>query len=152
MRVRYVPVTEKEWIQHIQRGAGFHGTPYQRGAGLGSLFRSLFRAILPVAKTAGRAIGKRALQAGADIASDMVAGKNLKQSMKTRGRSATADLLKQASNKMRGGRRRKGSKKKTTKRKQRGGRLGTRSIKGKKKSRKNTIRKKVKTQLGIVRA
>ena len=151
MRVRYIPVTEKEWIQHFQRGAGFHGIPYQRGSGLGSIFRSLFRAILPVAKTAGRAIGKRALRAGADIATDLVAGKDLKQAVKRRGKAAAADLLQQASKKMRGGRRRKKSKK-STKKKQRGGRLGSRSIKGKKKARRSVIRKKVKTQLGIIRA
>ena len=132
MRVRYVPVTEKQWITHIQHGSGFHGTPYQRGAGLGSLFRSLFRAILPVAKTAGRAIGKRALQAGADIASDLVAGKNIKQTVQQRGKAAAADLLAEASEKLKGGR------------------IGQRTIKGGKK-RKPVIRKKV-TQLGVVQA
>ena len=81
MRVRYVPVTEKEWILHFQRGGGFVGLPFQRGAGLGSVFRSLFRAILPVAKSAGKTIGKRALRAGAEIASDLVSGKNLKDSL-----------------------------------------------------------------------
>lgn len=127
MRVRYVPITEKEWLHHIQRGAGFSGTPYQRGAGLGSLFRSLFRAILPLAKTAGRAIGKQALKAGAEVATDLVAGKNLKQSLEQHGKEATADLLAKASKKLKGGR------------------LGT--IKGKKPKKAAN-----KTVLGVVRS
>ena len=130
MRVRYVPVTEKEWISHFQRGGGFVGTPYQRGAGLGSIFRSIFRAILPVAKTAGRAIGKRALRAGAEIASDVVAGKNLKKTVKKRTKQATADLLNQAAKKLQGGR------------------IG--SIKGGKKAKPVKRLKKTTTQLGIV--
>ncbi len=58
MRVQYTPVSEKQWLDHIQKGAGFKGVPYQRGTGLGSVFRSLFRAILPIAKGAGKAVGK----------------------------------------------------------------------------------------------
>ena len=127
MRVRYVPITEKQWLHHIQRGAGFSGTPYQRGAGLGSLFRSLFRAILPIAKTAGKAIGKRALSAGAEIATDLVAGKNFKQSLEQHGKEATSDLLAKASRKLKGGR------------------LGT--IKGKRRPKKPSN----KTVLGTVR-
>lgn len=131
MRVRYVPVTEKEWLLHFQHGAGFRGSPYQRGAGLGSVFRSLFRAILPVAKKAGKAIGRRALQAGADIATDLVSGKNLKQSLEDHGKQATTDLLDRASNSLKGGK------------------LGRRTIKGK---RKPVNRKKRVTQLGTISA
>ena len=133
MRVHYVPINEKQWIHHIQRGGGFIGVPYQRGAGLGSVFRSLFRAILPIAKTAGRAVGKRALKAGAEIASDLVSGRDLKSTLKERSSTATADLLNQAAAKMKGGKKRS-------------------SIKGRPKKKK-IIRKKrtVKTQLGVIR-
>ena len=133
MRVRYVPVSEKQWIAHIQKG-GFLGTPYQRGAGLGSIFRSLFRAILPVAKSAGRAIGKRALQAGADVATDLVAGKDFKDTLKSRGKEATGDLLGDASKRLKGGK------------------LGKRTIKGRSKpvTPRRKQKKAVKTQLGIL--
>ena len=78
--------------------------PFQRGGGLGSIFRSIFRAILPIAKTAGRAVGKRALQAGAEVASDLVAGRNLKETFKSRGKDAASDLLLKAANELKGGR------------------------------------------------
>lgn len=134
MRVQYVPVTEKEWVLHFQRGSGFSGSAYQRGAGLGSIFRSLFRAILPVAKSAGRAIGKRALKAGAEIATDLINGQSPEQTVKRRGRQAATDLLEKAAIKLRGGK------------------IG--SIKGKKKAtpvtRKKPQKKRV-TQIGITR-
>ena len=135
MRVRYVPITEKEWTVHIQRG-GFIGVPYQRGTGLGSIFRTLFRAILPIAKTAGKAIGKRALQAGADVATDLISGKKLKDTLKVRGKQATGDLLDKAAKKLKGGK------------------LGRRTIKGSAKpvarKRKQT-KKTTKDQIGILR-
>ena len=103
MKVTYKPVTEKEWLSHIQKGGGFKGLSYQRGAGLGSVFRSLFRAILPIAKSAGKAVGKRALKAGANIATDIVSGKPLKESLKQNGKEAAADLLEKGTKKLRGG-------------------------------------------------
>jgi len=33
---------------------GFHGTPYQRDAGLGSFYKSLFRMAVPVIKCVGK--------------------------------------------------------------------------------------------------
>lgn len=135
MRIRYVPISEKEWTNHYQHGRGFIGTSYQRGAGLGSIFRTLFRAILPIAKTAGRVVGKRALKAGAEIASDLVSGKNFKESLTRHGRDAGADLLQDASAQLKG--------------KQAGGKLGKRSIKGKKKP---VITKNRVTQIGTIRA
>ena len=99
MRVVFVPPTDKQWIQHYvnqQNGKGFSGIPYQRGNGLGSLFRGLFRVLLPVVKSAGRAVGKQALRTGAQIASDLVAGESLKSSVENRGRRGASNLLKKA--------------------------------------------------------
>ena len=82
MRVAYIPINDRVWAQHFvkQAGGGFVGIPYQRGGGLGSIFRSIFRAILPIAKSAGRVVGKQALRTGSELASDLIAGKNLKAS------------------------------------------------------------------------
>ena len=92
MRVLYVPLNEKDWIQHFQCGNGFYGTPYQRGAGLGNIFRSIFRFILPVAKKAGKSVGKQLLKAGADVATDVIDGRSFKDSMKLRGAEAVKNL------------------------------------------------------------
>ena len=146
MRVLYVPVGDRAWAQHFsQRGGGFHGMPYQRGGGLGSLFRSIFRAILPVAKTAGRAIGKRALKAGAEMASDLVAGKNFKQSLTHRGKAAASDLLSQAADGLKGGHLGKRKKRKTPKKT-----VELSSIKGAaKKKPVSRKRKRAGDQLGV---
>jgi len=107
MRVIYVPGNEKTWAQYynaqaLQHGAGFVGQPYQRGSGLGSLFKGLFRAILPVAKSVGKTVGRQALQTGTEIASDVLAGKNLKESAEERGKIAASKLLNKASRKIAG--------------------------------------------------
>ena len=109
-----MPANDKVWINHFQKGAGFHGSPYQRGAGLGNIFRNIFRFILPIAKSAGQTVGKQMLKTGADIATDVLAGKEFKDTIKVRGKEAAADLLDKASNKMKGGRK-KGPAKKSIK-------------------------------------
>lgn len=62
MRLKFNPENEKLWLQYyknqaLQSGhglAGFQGFPYQRGAGLGSFFRRLFRVAMPVLKYAAK--------------------------------------------------------------------------------------------------
>lgn len=105
MRVVYQPESQRAWEvyylnQATQSGAGFIGMPYQRGAGLGSFFRGLFRALLPVAKSAGKALGKQALSTGAQIASDVVAGRTIKEATKRRGKAGAATLLRKAATKI----------------------------------------------------
>jgi len=85
--------------QAKQSGHGmqmFHGVPYQRGSGLGSIFKGLFRAILPMAKSAGKTIGKEALSAGLNIAGDALGGKNIKIAAKRRSRKAAQRLVTKA--------------------------------------------------------
>lgn len=112
MRTIYVAPSDKVWASFYsrnQKGEGFVGLPYQRGGGLGSIFRGIFRALLPIAKSAGKTIGRQALRTGAEIASDVLSGSNLKDSVKRRGRAAAATLATKAAKKI-----------------QRGGRLGKR--------------------------
>ena len=92
-----------------QRGHGyFVGFPRQRGHGLGSLFQNLWRfirpiatnfgkAALPIAKSAGRAIGEEGLATSARIINDLVQGKNLKESITDEGREGVRKLLEKAS-------------------------------------------------------
>ena len=77
-------------------GYGFVGTPYQRGAGLGSIFASLFRAIAPMAKSAAKAVGKKALNAGLEVAADALAGQNVKESLKTHAKALGEDVVRGA--------------------------------------------------------
>jgi hypothetical protein len=74
-------------------GYGFVGMPYQRGAGLGSIFASLFRAIAPMAKSAAKAVGRKALNAGLGVAADALAGQNVKDSFKTHATAMGQDLV-----------------------------------------------------------
>ena len=63
----------------------YSGLPYQRGAGIGNVFRGLIRFLLPVAKTVGKSLGKQALRTGAQIASDLAEGRDLEGTVKARG-------------------------------------------------------------------
>ena len=102
MRAVYIPLSDADWAEFYlsnaeQTGhglAGFQGMPYQRGNGLGSLFRGLFRMILPVAKKVGKVVGKQALSTGAQVASDVASGNyNLKESLKKRTREGLSNVL-----------------------------------------------------------
>ena len=79
-----------------QKGYGmpvFRGSPWQMGHGqmgygLGGLFRSLGRAVIPMIKKGAKALGNIALGSGKDLVGDVLSGKNIKQAMKQRGREA----------------------------------------------------------------
>ena len=69
----------------------FYGARMQRGHGIGSICSGLFRSIFPVLKRVAAVIGKKALQTGIDMVSDVAAGQSLKESAKSR----VADALKE---------------------------------------------------------
>jgi len=78
-----------------QRGAGlpgYGGNPYQRGGGLGSFFRGLFRMAMPVIKKAAKAVGKQALKTGVSVLADVARGQEVLPSLETHGREAVATL------------------------------------------------------------
>ena len=148
MRVAYVPISDKVWANHYcnQAGGGFVGLPYQRGGGLGSFFRGIFRALLPIAKSAGKAVGKQALATGAQIASDVVAGKNVKAAAQLRTRRGASKLLRKAAVRLqrgRGlGRRKKAKATKPIKRRRK------RAVKRKKTTKRAAKRRRLTDQLG----
>jgi len=109
MLIPYSELSPTEWVKilssdyNVQTGGalvGFRGTPFQRGHGLGSIFRSLFRMIMPAARSAGKAVAKQALISGADVAGDLIQGESLKQSVKRRGAAAAENLLNRAKDKI----------------------------------------------------
>jgi hypothetical protein len=73
----------------FQRGFGY----YQNGAGLSDFLRTLWRAFLPVMKTAGKEVGKEALSAGSRLIDKVVEGENVKESLKAEGLKSVDNLL-----------------------------------------------------------
>ena len=65
----------------------FRGSPWQmghgqKGYGLGGLFCSVARLVMPLVKSGAKALGNIALNSGANFVSDVLAGKNVKQAAK----------------------------------------------------------------------
>jgi hypothetical protein len=89
---------------HFQLGGGsytiFHGVPYQRGAGIGALFKSLIRFLVPLGKNVGAAIGRQGLESGSKVLSSLVEGKDLKEALKDEGRSGLQQLFQKAATKL----------------------------------------------------
>ena len=90
------------YLNQQQQGHGmsvFRGSPWQIGHGqvgfgLGGLFRSVARAVMPMIKRGANAIGNIALNSGANFVGDVLAGKNAKEAAKARIREA-ADVAKE---------------------------------------------------------
>lgn len=132
----------------IQEGGGyyFRGNPYQRGYGVGSVFRTWWRAILPFLKGAGKHMGKEALVTTAKILDNIAQGAELKETIKEeakRGVKRMADRLEQSGS---GVKRRKISKPK--KKKPKKIRITKKSILGKR-ILKDLVMKNPKTKLGL---
>ena len=87
---------EKYYLDQVGHGEYFSGAAFQRGYGLGNIFASLGKAILPLVKFGAKAIGKQALKSGAAFASNVLAGKNVKQAALERTKQAGSTLLRQA--------------------------------------------------------
>jgi hypothetical protein len=89
---------------YVQNGAGgmpvYYGARYQRGMGIGSLFKSFARWILPVAKThvvpvlkdAAKFVGSEAIKTAANIATDAIDGKGLNESVKERAKESIGSI------------------------------------------------------------
>ncbi|GFV34582.1 uncharacterized protein TNCV_1448881 [Trichonephila clavipes] len=74
-----------------QIGSGlthYKGINFQKGYGIGGIFRLLFRAALPFLVKGGKTIGKEVLMTGSRVASDVLSGENFKQAVKTRSRES----------------------------------------------------------------
>jgi hypothetical protein len=69
-----------------QRGgniAGHRGARFQRGYGIGGIFKSLARYAIPIFKQGAKVVGKRALQAAREVGQDVLQEKNVRESVKT---------------------------------------------------------------------
>jgi hypothetical protein len=139
----------EERMLPMQAGGGgyniFQGTQYQRGAGIGALFKSLLRFLIPITKNVGHAVGRQGLESGTKILSSVLEGKQFKEALKDEGRAGLQNLLQKASAGLEGGqegmgRRKRKSSKKTVKK---SGRKGTKAKKkkGKRHINKRKVRK-----------
>ena len=100
MRHTYTPDTSGAMGYYLRNQNGgamnyFHGARIQRGYGLGNLFKSVARFVVPLFKQGARAVGKKALETGLAVGGDIIAGKNAKQSIKTRGKQALTGIANQ---------------------------------------------------------
>jgi hypothetical protein len=78
--------------QHGGNIAEHRGARFQRGYGLGGIFKSLARYAIPLSK---QGVGKRALQAATEVGQDVLQGKNVRESGKTHGREVVKDFAEQ---------------------------------------------------------
>lgn len=113
MHVLYVGDSVEDWLNYYkstitdnpqyQLGGDLRGfrayAPYHRGAGLGNVFKSLFRIALPFLKT----MGKHALISGSKIAADVAGGRKFKESAVEHGRTAASQVLHEAADKIQKG-------------------------------------------------
>lgn len=76
----------------------FHGTKYQRGHGLGSIFSGLFKAAVPMLKKGAVQLGKTALKTGVNIAKDALGGESIKSAFSKNVKSAGRDILNKSFN------------------------------------------------------
>ena len=90
-------------------GAYFRGVPYMRGNGIGSVFKSLYRFLLPFASTIGREVGREGLSVGARVLGDIAKGDQPKEAITVHTREGLHNLMSKAANKLQkgSGRRRK---------------------------------------------
>ncbi|GFT42962.1 uncharacterized protein TNCV_1615291 [Trichonephila clavipes] len=75
----------------FERGSGlthYKGINFQKGYGIGGIFRRLFRAALPFLVKGGKTIGKEVLMTGSRVASDVLSGENFKEAVKTRSKES----------------------------------------------------------------
>lgn len=86
-----------------QSGSGlnyYQGSSFQRGYGFGGLFRSLFRAAVPLFKSGAKAVGKQLFHSGVNVLSDLSRGEDIKIAAKRRLKEAGKNLTDKAASKV----------------------------------------------------
>ena len=91
----------------VEISLGFVVLVYKEGIGIGGIFKSLARIAIPLFKRGAKAVVKRALQAATQVGQDVLEGKDVIESAKSRGKQAAGDVAKAAANKVIVGRGRK---------------------------------------------
>lgn len=83
--------------QQIGGGSAyFEGYPYQRGYGIGSIFRSLYRFLLPI----GKEIGREGLSLGGRLLDDLAKGQNPKEALVKESKQGLLNLMQKGEEKL----------------------------------------------------
>ena len=103
MRVKYCCDTkayENYYLSQVGHGMPyFAGARVQQGYGLGNLFSSIAKSVLPLVKKGAKTLGKQVLQSSVDFASDVLQGKNVKYAAIDQAKAAGTNLLQAAEQK-----------------------------------------------------
>ena len=103
MRVKYCCDTkayENYYLSQVGHGMPyFAGARVKQGYGLGKLFSSIAKSVLPLVKKNAKTLEKQVLQSGVDFASDVLQDKNVKQAAIDQAKSAGTNLLQAAQQK-----------------------------------------------------
>lgn len=86
-----------------QTGSGlnyYQGAPYQKGYGFGGIFRSFFRAAVPLLKSGVKAIGKQLFHSGVNTLNDISQGDDVRTALKRRMKEAGRHLTDKAATKV----------------------------------------------------
>ena len=100
------PMTHFEGIAPYQRGRGggyYVGFSRQRGAGVGSVLKSLWRSLLPLMKSIGSSVKQEGLATGGRILANLSEGAGLKDTLLNESQTGVTNLIEKARNKQTGG-------------------------------------------------
>ncbi|GBN12082.1 hypothetical protein AVEN_204137-1 [Araneus ventricosus] len=88
---------QEHYTNHKGSGIPYYeGVSFQKGYGLGGIFRRLFRTALPFLVKGGKALGKEALVTGTNVINDVVSGEDIKIAAKRRSKEAGKNLARKA--------------------------------------------------------
>lgn len=98
MKPQYYPsVSDYENYYLNQAGYGsipvYRGVGVQRGYGLGNILASAFRSAMPLFKRGAQFLGRKFLDTGAKVVSDVASGIPLKASLTTRSKTAGKETM-----------------------------------------------------------
>ena len=97
-RIDEIHVSDWDKIPSVQSGNGVVGyrgsTRYQRGNGIGSVLRSIFKTLKPIGTRALKSAAKEGLETASLIGSDLLEGQDLGSSIKARGKGVARNLVK----------------------------------------------------------
>ncbi|MCG8430357.1 MAG: hypothetical protein MJA29_04215 [Candidatus Omnitrophica bacterium] len=103
----YQKAVEDYYLRQAKGAPYFQSPAFQRGHGLGGIFRALMRVASPIfhsaaptLKAGAKAIAKDALRTGAEIASDALLGRDIGESVEQHAKEAAGRLVNKGTKKL----------------------------------------------------